>query len=281
MARKGNVFLMASVFALALCAAGAVPGQAKVPLKGEDCAKCHEQQPADIEAGGGKHKTEISCQDCHAGHRPASKNNIPQCSDCHEGERALQAAELPRLPQEPAHPEEHLLRQEADGALPDLPQGADQAAHGVPEQAHAAGLLLLPRRPRQEARLHPVPQAARRDDDGGGVLDLPQGPPAEERRVPGDRREHPVRRLPQEAGLADRGDRDAPRQGLLRAVPQGQAQDGPELQPVPPGQAPGRHPEEVPQLPDLPQPPARPEQLRDGQARGGGSPRQLRPPGGR
>jgi len=86
MARKGNVFLMASVFALALCAAGAVPGQAAVSLKGEDCAKCHEKQPADIAAGGGKHKTEISCQDCHTGHRPTSKNNIPQCSNCHEGE---------------------------------------------------------------------------------------------------------------------------------------------------------------------------------------------------
>ncbi len=86
MARKGTVVLMASVFAFALCAAGAVPGQAKVELTSEDCAKCHETQPADVEAGGGKHKTEISCQDCHAGHRPASKNNIPQCSDCHDGE---------------------------------------------------------------------------------------------------------------------------------------------------------------------------------------------------
>jgi predicted CXXCH cytochrome family protein len=85
MARKGNVFLMASFFALALCAAGAVPGQAKVALKAEDCVKCHAQQPADIAAGGGKHKTEISCQDCHAGHRPDSKNNIPKWGDCHDG----------------------------------------------------------------------------------------------------------------------------------------------------------------------------------------------------
>lgn len=85
MARKGNVVLVASVFALALCASGAVAAPSKVGLKSEDCAKCHAQQPADIEAGGGMHKTEIGCQDCHAGHRPESKNNIPKCNDCHEG----------------------------------------------------------------------------------------------------------------------------------------------------------------------------------------------------
>ncbi len=85
MASKGRIFLTAALFAAAFGLAGAIPGQAKVDLKGEDCAKCHDQQPADIEAGGGAHKTEIGCQDCHAGHRPTSKNNIPQCSQCHDG----------------------------------------------------------------------------------------------------------------------------------------------------------------------------------------------------
>lgn len=51
----------------------------------EDCVKCHEEQPNQINAKGASHKTEIDCQSCHEGHRPMSENNIPQCSDCHEG----------------------------------------------------------------------------------------------------------------------------------------------------------------------------------------------------
>lgn len=51
----------------------------------DDCVKCHAAQPKDVAANGGKHKTEISCQDCHASHRPSSKNNIPQCNQCHSG----------------------------------------------------------------------------------------------------------------------------------------------------------------------------------------------------
>jgi hypothetical protein len=53
-------------------------------LSSSDCVKCHARQPADIEANGAKHKT-ITCQDCHAGHRPTSKNNIPSCNQCHQG----------------------------------------------------------------------------------------------------------------------------------------------------------------------------------------------------
>jgi predicted CXXCH cytochrome family protein len=50
-----------------------------------DCAKCHELQPMEIAANGGAHKTQINCRDCHAGHRPAVANNIPQCGMCHSG----------------------------------------------------------------------------------------------------------------------------------------------------------------------------------------------------
>ncbi len=52
-------------------------------LSSADCIKCHYSQPADIAANGGAHKTSVTCQDCHTGHRPAIKNNIPQCSQCH------------------------------------------------------------------------------------------------------------------------------------------------------------------------------------------------------
>ncbi len=53
-------------------------------LNSSDCIKCHATQPAEIESQGARHKT-ITCQDCHAGHRPTSKNNIPACNQCHQG----------------------------------------------------------------------------------------------------------------------------------------------------------------------------------------------------
>jgi predicted CXXCH cytochrome family protein len=88
--------LLASACALLAGAflAAALPGSAsaaeaapaaKAALANSDCIKCHAKPPADIEAKGGKHKTEISCQDCHVGHPPSVKNIIPACSQCHEG----------------------------------------------------------------------------------------------------------------------------------------------------------------------------------------------------
>jgi predicted CXXCH cytochrome family protein len=55
-----------------------------------DCVKCHEVQPAQIEANGAAHKTQIDCQACHEGHRPKSAKNIPECSNCHSGEAHYQ-----------------------------------------------------------------------------------------------------------------------------------------------------------------------------------------------
>lgn len=60
-------------------------GQDAAPLSTNDCVKCHATQPADISSAGGKHAG-FPCQDCHTGHRPASKNNIPECNMCHAGE---------------------------------------------------------------------------------------------------------------------------------------------------------------------------------------------------
>lgn len=50
-----------------------------------DCGKCHEVQPAEIEAAGAAHKEQINCLDCHTGHKPVSPSNIPECAQCHEG----------------------------------------------------------------------------------------------------------------------------------------------------------------------------------------------------
>ncbi len=79
--------LVPTLAALALLAyAAPARAQAKAaPLSNGDCAKCHTDQPNDIATAGGKHKTEVGCQDCHTGHRPTSKSNIPQCSMCHDG----------------------------------------------------------------------------------------------------------------------------------------------------------------------------------------------------
>ncbi len=54
-------------------------------LANSDCVKCHDSEPADIDALGAKHKTAVTCQDCHIGHPPKVDNNIPECSMCHEG----------------------------------------------------------------------------------------------------------------------------------------------------------------------------------------------------
>ena len=57
-----------------------------VSLENTDCVKCHDNAPKAIEAQGGKHKTEVTCMDCHDGHPPKVKEIIPACSKCHEGE---------------------------------------------------------------------------------------------------------------------------------------------------------------------------------------------------
>lgn len=60
--------------------------QAQTELQNTDCSKCHDSEPADIQRNGGKHKTEIACQDCHIEHLPLGTKTIPQCSMCHNPE---------------------------------------------------------------------------------------------------------------------------------------------------------------------------------------------------
>ena len=50
-----------------------------------DCDKCHQKEINDIDEAGLAHKTELSCSDCHTGHRPKSFENIPSCNLCHTG----------------------------------------------------------------------------------------------------------------------------------------------------------------------------------------------------
>ena len=80
------VSVLLGVFCLAAGNAPVSAQETKAVLTASDCVKCHEKEPAAIEAKGSAHKTAINCQDCHAGHRPKVAKNIPQCSNCHEGE---------------------------------------------------------------------------------------------------------------------------------------------------------------------------------------------------
>jgi len=74
------VLFLAQVIVLTYAATA---GAAQPTLNSGDCVKCHPAQPAQINDKGARHKT-ITCQDCHASHRPVSKNNIPVCNQCHK-----------------------------------------------------------------------------------------------------------------------------------------------------------------------------------------------------
>jgi predicted CXXCH cytochrome family protein len=91
MERKGSIRVILLLLFYVVLSLYSIPGWSaeearKQPaLTSSDCVKCHEKQPAEIDAQGGRHKT-ITCQDCHSGHRPTSKNNIPLCNQCHQGQ---------------------------------------------------------------------------------------------------------------------------------------------------------------------------------------------------
>jgi predicted CXXCH cytochrome family protein len=77
------VALSALLMGMTVLAAGAADPGPKPVLTNSDCVKCHSAAPAAIAANGGAHKTEIGCQDCHAGHPPTVKKIIPACGQCH------------------------------------------------------------------------------------------------------------------------------------------------------------------------------------------------------
>ena len=87
-------------------ATAATPAKPAASLTSADCVKCHTKAPADIEAKGRAHKTEVTCQDCHNGHPPANKKIIPLCSQCHAGKAhynlggCLQCHRNPHQPKE-------------------------------------------------------------------------------------------------------------------------------------------------------------------------------------
>lgn len=81
--------LLAS-FVVLLTAGGAIQASAmdsaRPTLGPDDCYKCHDAAPQAIETLGMKHKTEVTCVECHIGHPPKDSKIIPECNMCHSGE---------------------------------------------------------------------------------------------------------------------------------------------------------------------------------------------------
>lgn len=77
-----NLTFAALVLLVVAVITGNTRSQAQVAapaLTPNDCIKCHSGPPADIASNGAGHR-KITCMDCHAGHRPSSKDNIPKCN---------------------------------------------------------------------------------------------------------------------------------------------------------------------------------------------------------
>lgn len=73
----------------------------------DDCQKCHVKFVQTVEENGARHKTEITCLDCHVGTHPPGVEKgtlIPQCSNCHEGEPHFALENCLRCHQNPHQP---------------------------------------------------------------------------------------------------------------------------------------------------------------------------------
>jgi hypothetical protein len=82
--KSSSLTVVSFLIALFLFYSNAALAQEQAPLSNDDCAKCHTAPPADLAAGGEKHK-DVGCTGCHVGHPPIVKKPIPQCNDCHTG----------------------------------------------------------------------------------------------------------------------------------------------------------------------------------------------------
>ncbi len=80
----GVMALFFFVFATSLSGSSAWAGE---KLSNSDCIKCHPTVVEQNMKDGGKHKTAVSCLDCHRGHPPMvpKEKIIPKCSQCHKG----------------------------------------------------------------------------------------------------------------------------------------------------------------------------------------------------
>lgn len=82
MIKKVGVLLTAVIV---LCGNVYAMDSKEFALANVKCIVCHKQQPATIADKGEKHKTEVTCVECHLEHPPEGKNAVPKCSLCHNG----------------------------------------------------------------------------------------------------------------------------------------------------------------------------------------------------
>ena len=76
-------------------AEAAFGGGSDAKLGNDDCVKCHTTIVQQVQEAGNKHKSEVSCMECHDGkHPPGTEKGtlIPACSSCHEGEPHFELA---------------------------------------------------------------------------------------------------------------------------------------------------------------------------------------------
>ncbi len=109
--RKGAAHLkwksvLVALAGMAMCCASAqvMAQEDAVSLSQDDCQKCHDNAPKDIEARGGKHKTAVGCMDCHQGHPPKNQDIIPECSMCHMGKEHFELDDCLRCHSNPHAP---------------------------------------------------------------------------------------------------------------------------------------------------------------------------------
>ncbi len=63
--------------------AGTAEGQDTPRLEPQDCSKCHQEQSLAIKTQGKRHRSSISCIDCHKEHLPDGTDTIATCDRCH------------------------------------------------------------------------------------------------------------------------------------------------------------------------------------------------------
>ncbi|MFP3984040.1 MAG: cytochrome C [Desulfurivibrionaceae bacterium] len=112
--KKVLVFLVAGLTMCIVPCLALAQGN-NVSLTEDDCQKCHDKAVEDIEAKGGKHKTEVVCTDCHQGHPPGDRDIIPECNNCHAGKKHFELDDCLRCHSNPHAP----LDLQMDGGITD------------------------------------------------------------------------------------------------------------------------------------------------------------------
>ncbi len=99
--------------------ADAAFGSSGAALNKDDCIKCHGVIVKQVQDGGNKHKSEVSCLECHKGtHPPGSQKGalIPKCAQCHKDQPHFTLAKCASCHQNPHQPLNIILEGEGQKA---------------------------------------------------------------------------------------------------------------------------------------------------------------------